>query len=216
MSHKDGADHINVPDPLSEQRTSNHQVERFEVWSVSHDGLAEIARQRPGMETTDMEQYIPECDKDVFVRIEDFDRLRAALEYVLSYSHLLEDAPARKWIVDAVRKALGGSPDETSGGLVGGCHRSHPHEDMPAECQLKAARSFIRNRFSRLPTNRACETTQTVHERALLETLEACIADARPAAETTPHHSPSCPQFGTAVSSMRSACTCGAAKASGG
>lgn len=23
MSHKDGADHINVPDPLSEQRTSN-------------------------------------------------------------------------------------------------------------------------------------------------------------------------------------------------
>jgi hypothetical protein len=59
--------------------TSNREVQTFEVWSVSKEGLAEIAIRRSGMGPTDMEQYQPTVH-DVFVRWADYEQLRQNLD----------------------------------------------------------------------------------------------------------------------------------------
>lgn len=70
--------------------TKQKEIQTFEVWSVSHDNMAELATQRQGMGPTDFEQYEPTTE-DVFVRYADYERLRVALkDLVRGYVNTLE------------------------------------------------------------------------------------------------------------------------------
>jgi hypothetical protein len=110
----------------------------------------------------------------------EWDRLKARIDALM-----LEYCPDEMTPEQTAEWARNQVPADETSGLESGCHRSHPHEDMLAECRLKAVRAFIGNRLRRLPTNPACESTQSAHERSILETLEACIADARPAVKAS-------------------------------